>query len=118
MISSSLSLHASMVQLRTKERCTPRLRWMPEHSMHRKMPYDTDAHCAFLRPQSTHDLLSGMRNCAAKKDLAMAARSARLFAAADALDVDMRRDEQRAAMDCGTRAEGVEGKAHWEDGVE
>ena len=36
----------------TKLICTPRPRWAPEHSRHKKMPYETEAHWGFLASQS------------------------------------------------------------------
>jgi len=54
--------------------------------MHMNVPYDTLAHCAFLREQSTHDLLSGIVHCSAKKRFDSAVRSAR-----DLADDDMMR---------------------------
>jgi hypothetical protein len=38
----------------TKLMWTPSPRCTPLHSRHRKMPYETDAHCGFLVLQSTH----------------------------------------------------------------
>uniref|UniRef100_A0A182JME8 Uncharacterized protein n=1 Tax=Anopheles atroparvus TaxID=41427 RepID=A0A182JME8_ANOAO len=42
--SSSTSFHLSIETERTKERCTPRPRCLPEHSRHIQMPYVTDTH--------------------------------------------------------------------------
>ena len=38
MRSTSAVLKASMVTERTKEMCTPRERWIPEHARQKKMP--------------------------------------------------------------------------------
>ena len=48
-----VQLWSSCVE-RTKVRCTPSERWMPEQSMQMKMPYVTEAHVGFLHPQSKH----------------------------------------------------------------
>lgn len=37
--SNSVELHSSSETERTLEMCTPRLRWIPEHSMQMQMPW-------------------------------------------------------------------------------
>ena len=53
------SLHRSSCVDRTKEMCTPRLRWMPLQFVHTKMPRFTLAHRGSRIGQSAHTRFSG-----------------------------------------------------------
>ena len=45
---------SSRLMERTLDMCTPRPRWIPEHSIHSMIPRFMDAHVGFGRPQSAH----------------------------------------------------------------
>uniref|UniRef100_A0A182TZN9 Uncharacterized protein n=1 Tax=Anopheles melas TaxID=34690 RepID=A0A182TZN9_9DIPT len=52
--SSSMSFHLSIDTDRTKDRCTPRPRCLPEHSRQIQMPYVTETHWGLWVPHSKH----------------------------------------------------------------
>uniref|UniRef100_A0A8W7PY71 Uncharacterized protein n=1 Tax=Anopheles coluzzii TaxID=1518534 RepID=A0A8W7PY71_ANOCL len=66
--SSSMSFHLSIDTDRTKDRCTPRPRCLPEHSRQIQMPYVTETHWGLWVPHSKHFCKGGKKGDVGRED--------------------------------------------------